>query len=95
MIKIKYFTRKFWVFFYFATIISVHSTLFEKREGPEPNSDPDLYSWLTGPDADPWGQKIYGSYESGSGTLLLYNFSWSTVCIFLKWIGIPKLIFYI
>ncbi len=32
--------------------------------------DPDPYELITDTDPDPGGPKTYGSYESGSGTLL-------------------------
>ncbi len=34
---------------------------------PGDREDPDLYLWLTDPDADPGGPKTYGSYGSGFG----------------------------
>ncbi len=38
---------------------------------PEPDPAQDSFLWLTDPDADPGGPKTYGSYGSGSATLVV------------------------
>ncbi len=64
-IKFNFNQENFVLKFYFATIISVRSTLLWDREGSGSGSV--RYLWLTDPDADPGGPKTYGS----CGTLLL------------------------
>ncbi len=66
-LKSNFWQGNFCIKILFATIISVRSTLLGK--GKDPDLEPDPYLWITDPDAHPGGQKTYGSYGAGCGTL--------------------------
>ncbi len=63
--------------------LTLLNTFIGKWKDPDPH--PDLYLWLTDPDADPGSPKTYGSYGSGSGCV-----SWSRTLVYIVYFHIQE-----